>query len=291
MASTQPTQLFPALRVTRADLSIKTADDEPWIRLESPEGDQKHNCFGVWFDDGITVRQENRKTGGTCSVKLTVESPPTIRQDQSSGRLIIEAKCLEIGEPQFDSKKTDNKVPGIEDAHTFALARLDKAPVLIKLGTLDNFKGNFSSDEFIQRINALTVDRDGCRRVSPGVVRQERGLQTLSLPPNPQKAPQKPSQEPTLSHAWPSPQGNRQEKREHEREMLLARLAELELETEEAIARNDAMLEERRKAALTAVNAEYDQIKQHESALLRRIDMPEKEKVQRGLDGLEPLDG
>lgn len=73
--------------------------------------------------------------------------------------------------------------------------------------------------------------------------------------------------------------------------MLLARLAELELETEEAIARNDAMLEERRKAALTAVNAEYDQIKQHESALLRRIDMPEKEKVQRGLDGLEPLDG
>lgn len=216
MASTQPTQLFPALRVTRADLSIKTADDEPWIRLESPEGDQKHNCFGVWFDDGITVRQENRKTGGTyttfsrtfgglplvlyrtlsckakhssnrlllllnlfyqfkfrplikntdtkihvgtCSVKLTVESPPTIRQDQSSGRLIIEAKCLEIGEPQFDSKKTDNKVPGIEDAHTFALARLDKAPVLIKLGTLDNFKGNFSSDEFIQRINALTVSK------------------------------------------------------------------------------------------------------------------------------------
>ena len=65
MASLQPTQLLHALKVTRGDLSIKTPDSGVWVRLESPQGDKNHNCYGVVFDGGITVVQVNRKTGGT----------------------------------------------------------------------------------------------------------------------------------------------------------------------------------------------------------------------------------
>ena len=75
---------------------------------------------------------------GTCRVKLIVESPPTITEDKSHGTngFSVEAKCLEIREPEFDSKKTGDKAPGIESARKFAVAGLDKATTFIKIGHL-----------------------------------------------------------------------------------------------------------------------------------------------------------
>ena len=101
----------------------------------------------IWAPSSNT---DTNMYAGTCSVKFIVESPPTITHDDSSGRQIwsIEAKCLGIEEPQFDSTETANKDPGIENARSFALARLDKAPVVIKLGqiTIDNFKRKFRDE-------------------------------------------------------------------------------------------------------------------------------------------------
>ena len=224
----QPTQLLPALRVSRGDLSIKTADSEAWVRLDSPEGDKNHNCYGVWFDAGITVLQVNRKTGGTCKVKFIVESPPTIILDKSSGqpRWSVEAKCLEIGEPEMDSTKADNKAAGyvhfgikyflyicaslcplfmsyfhsesiylvprictlfsnadseinvrIENAKKFALASLDKATDMIKLGGLltSNFSRKGLTDEEVRgQITRLSaVKARGSAETDAGVYLHE----------------------------------------------------------------------------------------------------------------------
>lgn len=150
-ASIQPNQLITALKSSRGDLFTKTAGSESWVRLESPTGDQKHNLYGVEFGDGITVLHWNKKAEGTCKVKLIVESPPTIIQDQSTAQSqwSLEAKCVEIKEPEFDSKSNGDKAPGIENAKTFALASLNKEIEVVKIGglTKSNFNKKSLGDE------------------------------------------------------------------------------------------------------------------------------------------------
>ena len=70
-----------------------------------------------------------------------METPATIVKDEADEHwpLSVEATCLEIGEPEFDSSKPD-KAPGIEDARTFALTNLDRTIAVIKLAGLT--KGN-----------------------------------------------------------------------------------------------------------------------------------------------------
>ena len=166
MASTsaaQPTPLPQPLRYTRGDLSIKVG--ESWLRLASPEGDAKFNCYSVVFDDGVTVTQVNRRTGGTCSVKLTLETPATILKDEGNPRkgLSVEGKCIEIGEPVIDSSNTD-KALGIEDAKTFALADLDPTITVIKLAGLmisNTKKKNLTEEAIRQEIETLLVSKAG----------------------------------------------------------------------------------------------------------------------------------
>ena len=83
-----------------------------------------------------------------------------ITENMSSGapNWSVEAKCLEIEEPEFDSKNSGDKAPGIEDARKFALASLDKATTFIKLDRLwaSSFKGKWTSEaDFRQQITTL----------------------------------------------------------------------------------------------------------------------------------------
>ena len=164
MASTptsQPVQLLQALKFTRGDLLIKTG--ETWLRLASPSGDNKHNCHNVVFDDGVTVSQVDKKTGGICTVKFAVETPATIVIDRANKSLALslEAKCLEIGEPEMDSSKPD-KASGIENARTFALASLDRTTAVIKLAGLaigHSNRKNLTVDAISQQIAALLVKK------------------------------------------------------------------------------------------------------------------------------------
>lgn len=136
MASiSQPAQLLQALKFTRGDLSIKIG--ETWQRLASPTGDNKFNCHNVVFDDGITVSQVDKTTGGICTIKFSVETPATIVLDEADRHrpLSVEAKCREIGELEMDCSKPE-KAPGIEDARRFALANLDRTTAVIKLAGL-----------------------------------------------------------------------------------------------------------------------------------------------------------
>lgn len=54
-----------------------------------------------------------------------------------------------------------------------------------------------------------------------------------------------------------------------------------------AFAEKTRDLAERRRAAIAAVNAEYDLIEQRELDLLRQIEILEMEEVQRSLDELD----
>ena len=137
----QSVELVQALKFTRGDLSIRIG--ESWLRMTSPSGDNKFNCHNVMFDDGITVSQANRKTGGICSVKFAVVTPATIVKDEADDHLplSVEAEWLEIGEPVFDSSKPD-KATGIEDARTFPLANLDRATAVIKIAGLTRGNSN-----------------------------------------------------------------------------------------------------------------------------------------------------
>lgn len=206
MASTsasQPSQLSGPLRVVRCDFSIKTANSESWVRLESPTGDKRHNCYGVAFDGGITVKQWNKATGGTCDVKFIVESPPTITLGPARDQQLawyVEAKCLEIGEPEFGTK---HAAIGIENAKTFPLASLDKATQFIKLEvTQSNLKPkNLGDEEVRHRITVLTARKAQepaalDAGVHPAVSQQQTlSLQPQTLPPPPAD-PSSPSADP-----------------------------------------------------------------------------------------------
>lgn len=151
-------------------------DSEAGVLLESPMGKAKHNCYGVVFDGGITVIQKNMRTDGVCKDKLVVQSP-TIILDQSDGQYpySVEADCLEIGEPEFDSQNSQNagdKATGTANARTFALASLDKPAAVITLDRLDifQFKGGFSRGEL-----------DGaelCQRMTTFMARKAQGSAT-----------------------------------------------------------------------------------------------------------------
>lgn len=78
-----------------------------------------------------------------------------------------------------------------------------------------------------------------------------------------------------------------QERKEGQRQIWSDRMAEVEREMGEKFAEKMRELAERRRAAIAAVNAEYDLMEQQEFALLRRIEALKKEKIQRGLDELE----
>ncbi|KAF6225678.1 hypothetical protein HO133_009678 [Letharia lupina] len=127
--------------------------------------------YGVDFDDGITVLQWNKKTEGTCKVKPIVESPPTIIQDKSTAQSQwrLEAKCVEIKEPEFDSKSNGDNAPGIENAKTFALASLNKEIEVVKIGglTKSNFnKKSLGDEELRQQMIRLAA---GKARGSPAM--------------------------------------------------------------------------------------------------------------------------
>ena len=110
--------------------------------MTSPTGDKKFNCRNVIFDDGVTVSQTNMD-GGICSVKFAVATPATIVKDEADVHLplSVEAECLEIGEPVFDSSKPD-KATGIEYARTLPLANLDRATAVIKIAGLTRGNSN-----------------------------------------------------------------------------------------------------------------------------------------------------
>ena len=72
-ASTQPAESCQPFRVVRGDLCIMVANSGAWIRLESPSGDKKRNCFNIMFDGGIMVTLREKDIGGICKVKLIVE--------------------------------------------------------------------------------------------------------------------------------------------------------------------------------------------------------------------------
>lgn len=123
----------------------------------SPKRVSLNSRFGPCFSN-----TETEIYAGTCRVKLIVESPPTITRDEASGPGYwnVEAKCLEIGEPEFDSIRSSDKAPGIENARKFPLASLDKATTVIKLDRLgaSNFKPKWSSEaELRHRIITLTA--------------------------------------------------------------------------------------------------------------------------------------
>lgn len=125
---------LPPLRNTRGDLSIKGSEGEPWVRLDSPTGDKRHNCYRVIFDGGITVVQENKSTKGICTVKFLVDSPLiTFDTARQRGGWAVEAKCLEIEGPEFDSKDIGDKAAGIENARAFAVAHLSQPIGFVKL--------------------------------------------------------------------------------------------------------------------------------------------------------------
>ena len=156
-------RLWLPLKNTGGDLSIRGSENEPWVRLDSPSGDKKRNCYGVIFDGGITVIQENRKTRGVCSRKFVVDASPKITHDTSSGRIlwVVEAKCLEVGEPEFNSKTSDNKARGIEDAKTYALAKLEQPVGFIKLDNMNtgDFKGpSLIEHELRDRMTKLMIE-------------------------------------------------------------------------------------------------------------------------------------
>ena len=107
--------------------------------------------------------------------------------------------------------------------------------------------------------------------------------QTLPPPPTSQKPPQDAAFLPALQ----LPQGSIPERKEGQRQILLDMKAEVEREIGEAISEKTRELAERRRAAIAAVNAEFDQMEQREIVLLRQIEALKMEKVQRSLDELD----
>ena len=95
-----------------------------------------------------------------------METPATIVKDEADPHLplSVEAKCLEIGEPVFDSKKPD-KAPGIESARTFPLASLDRTTAVIKIAGLTTGNSNRK---------ALTVEAIS-EQIATLLVRKARG--------------------------------------------------------------------------------------------------------------------
>ena len=182
MASTSvspPVQLLQALKITRGVLSIKMADSDLWTRLESPSGDNRFNCQSIVFDDGVTVSQYSKETRGICTVKFVVETPATIVQDktQQQNPFSMEAKCSQIGLPEFDSEKVDDKAPGIENAKTFALANLDQATTFIKIDGLTRGNTNrkaLTFEAISQQVAALLVrEARGSAAIDAGVFLRE----------------------------------------------------------------------------------------------------------------------
>ena len=155
------------------------------MRLESPVGDKKYNCLRVIFDGGITVIQKSRMSKGTFSVKFLVE-PPSVKYDRTGERSawVIEAKCLEIEGPEFDSQAPGDKIPGIEEAKTFLLAQLTPPVGFIKLDNLlrSNFnRSNLKENELLKEITQLIAGKArGDATTDAGVYLQQLGQVSMS---------------------------------------------------------------------------------------------------------------
>ena len=77
------------------------------------------------------------------------------------------------------------------------------------------------------------------------------------------------------------------ERRDRQREILLERMNQLRVETDEAISQKLVELAEQRQAAIAALNTEHDRILEEEVAHLPATEALEGEKVQRSLDTLQ----
>ena len=135
-----PHELTP-FTVNLGDFLYKTAANQAeWTRLRSPKGDPRHNCHSITFDSGVTLTQTQQEHRSLCKVKLILK-PPLVKFEDA--QLIVEAECVEIGNPVFHAYGIAQDRPtAVEHAKTMPLAQLDKNITAVKLRNFNFVKNN-----------------------------------------------------------------------------------------------------------------------------------------------------
>lgn len=178
-----PPELRP-FTVAKADFLYKTANEDEWIRLQSPVDDLEHNCNGITFDRGVLITQKHHEQGSTCRVKFILK-PPLIRPEDD--QVTIEATCVKIHNPGFiahdDCKE---KAKALEHAKTLPLARLGKRITAVKLRNLSEARAGakiLRDIELSERIWGV-IDL-GYRDICSGQRNASRPKKLWTPPPQP----------------------------------------------------------------------------------------------------------